>query len=157
MAGIAFWWNDWPGSRLGAPWTGVVDTLLVAAIAVVLTIAGQAVNTAVVLDFMHLNRILAVDPDARTIETRQAPVVTDGPRGQGPARLDALGPVLRAETCFFNDKSLCPGHGLPPLAFRICGIWSSGHDAVLYPDYRWIAGRVRRSEAAGTEQCRRPV
>jgi hypothetical protein len=26
-----------------------------------------------------------------------------------------------AETCFFNDKSLCTGHGLPPLAFRICG------------------------------------
>ena len=30
------------------------------------SIAGQAVNTAVVLDFLHLNRILAVDPDART-------------------------------------------------------------------------------------------
>jgi hypothetical protein len=43
VAVIAFWWNDWPGSRLSAPWTGVVDTLLVAAIAVVLTIAGQAV------------------------------------------------------------------------------------------------------------------
>jgi hypothetical protein len=43
VAVIAFWWNDWPGSRLAAPWTGVVDTLLVAAIAVVLTIAGQAV------------------------------------------------------------------------------------------------------------------
>lgn len=43
VAVIAFWWNDWPGSRLAAPWTGVIDTLLVAAIAVVLTIAGQAV------------------------------------------------------------------------------------------------------------------
>ena len=30
------------------------------------SIAGQAVNTAVVLDFMHLNRILEIDPDART-------------------------------------------------------------------------------------------
>src|SRR3954451_10743943 len=30
------------------------------------SIAGQSVNTAVVLDFMHLNRILSVDPDART-------------------------------------------------------------------------------------------
>ena len=40
---VAFWWNDWPGSRLSAPWTGVIDTVLVAAIAVVLTIAGQAV------------------------------------------------------------------------------------------------------------------
>ena len=43
VAMIAFWWNDWPGSRLSAPWSGVVDTLLAAAIAVVLTIAGQAV------------------------------------------------------------------------------------------------------------------
>jgi hypothetical protein len=43
VAMIAFWWNDWPGSRLSAPWTGVVDTLLAAAIAVVLTIAGQVV------------------------------------------------------------------------------------------------------------------
>jgi hypothetical protein len=43
VAMIAFWWNDWPGSRRSAPWTGVVDTLLAAAIAVVLTIAGQAV------------------------------------------------------------------------------------------------------------------
>jgi FAD/FMN-containing dehydrogenase/Fe-S oxidoreductase len=30
------------------------------------SIAGQAVNTAVVLDFMHVNRILAIDPEART-------------------------------------------------------------------------------------------
>jgi hypothetical protein len=43
VAMIAFWWNDWPGSRLSAPWSGAIDTLLVAAIAVVLTIAGQAV------------------------------------------------------------------------------------------------------------------
>jgi hypothetical protein len=43
VAMIAFWWNDWPGSRLSTPWTGVIDTVLVAAIAVVLTIAGQAV------------------------------------------------------------------------------------------------------------------
>ena len=40
---IAFWWNDWPGSRLTAPWTGLTDTVLVAAAAVVLTIAGQAI------------------------------------------------------------------------------------------------------------------
>ena len=43
VAMIAFWWNDWPGSRLTAPWTGLIDSLLVAAAAVVLTIAGQAV------------------------------------------------------------------------------------------------------------------
>jgi hypothetical protein len=31
VAMVAFWWNDWPGSRLTKPWTGLVDTLLVAA------------------------------------------------------------------------------------------------------------------------------
>ena len=43
VAMVAFWWNDWPGSRLTTPWVGLTDTVLVAAIAVVLTIAGQAV------------------------------------------------------------------------------------------------------------------
>ena len=43
VAVIAFWWNDWPGSRLATPWTGITDTVLVVAAAVVLTIAGQAV------------------------------------------------------------------------------------------------------------------
>lgn len=43
VAMIAFWWNGWPGSRLAAPWTGVLDTVLAVAAAVGLTIAGQAV------------------------------------------------------------------------------------------------------------------
>jgi len=43
VAMIAFWWNDWPGSSLTTPWTGLIDTVLVVAAAVVLTIAGQAI------------------------------------------------------------------------------------------------------------------
>lgn len=43
VAMVAFWWNDWPGSTLSTPWTGLIDTLLAAAASVVLTIAGQAV------------------------------------------------------------------------------------------------------------------
>jgi hypothetical protein len=43
VAMIAFWWNDWPGSRLATPWTGLIDTVLVAAAAVVLAIVGQAI------------------------------------------------------------------------------------------------------------------
>jgi hypothetical protein len=43
VAMIAFWWNDWPGSTLTTPWTGLIDTVLVIAAAVVLTIAGQAI------------------------------------------------------------------------------------------------------------------
>jgi hypothetical protein len=43
VAMVAFWWNDWPGSKLITPWTGLIDTVLVAAAGVVLTIAGQAI------------------------------------------------------------------------------------------------------------------
>jgi hypothetical protein len=43
VAVIAFWWNDWPGARLTRPWTGLTDTVLAAAAAVGLTLAGQAV------------------------------------------------------------------------------------------------------------------
>ena len=43
VAMVAFWWKDWPGSQLTTPWTGLIDTVLVAVAAVVLTIAGQAV------------------------------------------------------------------------------------------------------------------
>jgi hypothetical protein len=43
VAMIAFWWNDWPGSRLPAPWTGLIDTVLVIGASIVLTIAGQAI------------------------------------------------------------------------------------------------------------------
>jgi hypothetical protein len=39
---IAFWWQNWPGTRLRASWSGWADTLLIAVMAVVLTIAGQS-------------------------------------------------------------------------------------------------------------------
>jgi hypothetical protein len=38
---IAFWWENWPGTRLWASWSGWADTLLIAVVAVALTIAGQ--------------------------------------------------------------------------------------------------------------------
>ena len=43
VATIGFWWNDWPGSRLNKPWTGLTDTALIAGAGVVLTIAGEAI------------------------------------------------------------------------------------------------------------------
>jgi hypothetical protein len=43
IAMIAFWWNDWPGTRLRAPWAGLIDTVLVVVLAVVLTMAGEAI------------------------------------------------------------------------------------------------------------------
>ena len=39
---IAFWWEDWPGTRLRSSWSGWADTVLIAAGAIVLTVAGQA-------------------------------------------------------------------------------------------------------------------
>ena len=43
VAMIGFWWNDWPGSRLNKPWTGLADTALIVVGGVVLTIAGEAI------------------------------------------------------------------------------------------------------------------
>jgi hypothetical protein len=41
IAMIAFWWENWPGTRLRPSWSGWADTVLIAAIAVVLTMIGQ--------------------------------------------------------------------------------------------------------------------
>ena len=43
IAMVAFWWEDWPGTRLRASWSGWADTLLIACGAVVLTGVGQAI------------------------------------------------------------------------------------------------------------------
>jgi hypothetical protein len=43
VAMIAFWWEDWPGTRLRASWSGWADTLLIVVAAILLTMAGQAV------------------------------------------------------------------------------------------------------------------
>ena len=43
VAMIAFWWNDWPGSRVSVPWAGLIDTAAFIAAAIVLTITGQAI------------------------------------------------------------------------------------------------------------------
>ncbi|MFI5690646.1 hypothetical protein ACIA58_02310 [Kribbella sp. NPDC051586] len=38
---IAFWWEDWPGTRLRSSWAGWADTALIVAGAIVLTAVGQ--------------------------------------------------------------------------------------------------------------------
>jgi hypothetical protein len=43
VAMIAFWWEDWPGTRLKAPLSGLLDTILVIVGAVLLTLLGQLV------------------------------------------------------------------------------------------------------------------
>jgi hypothetical protein len=43
IAMVAFWWEDWPGTRLGRSWAGWADTALIAAGGVVLVAAAQAV------------------------------------------------------------------------------------------------------------------
>jgi hypothetical protein len=49
IAMIAFWWEDWPGTMLRPPLTGLVDTVLVAVGGLISTIAGQAVVAHVAL------------------------------------------------------------------------------------------------------------
>jgi hypothetical protein len=43
VAMVAFWWEDWPGTRLRSSWSGWADTVLIIAGAVVLAGVGQFV------------------------------------------------------------------------------------------------------------------
>jgi hypothetical protein len=43
VAMIAFWWEDWPGTRLQAPFSGLLNTVLVVVAAVLFTFLGQLV------------------------------------------------------------------------------------------------------------------
>jgi hypothetical protein len=43
VAMIAFWWEDWPGTQLKPPLSGLLDTILVIVGAVLLTLLGQLV------------------------------------------------------------------------------------------------------------------
>jgi hypothetical protein len=47
VAMIAFWWEDWPGVKLRAGWSGLTDTAIVAVAGLVLTVVGQAVVSGV--------------------------------------------------------------------------------------------------------------
>ena len=64
VAMVAFWWNDWPGARLSTPWSGLLDTALVIAAAVVLTMAGQAI-----VERFELRGIFQSQPAAGTPTT----------------------------------------------------------------------------------------
>jgi hypothetical protein len=43
VAMVAFWWEDWPGTRLRASWSGWADTVLIVVAAIVLTGVGQSI------------------------------------------------------------------------------------------------------------------
>jgi hypothetical protein len=55
VAMVAFWWADWPGTRLRASWSGWADTVLIVVGAVILTGVGQTLAG-------HLDPVGLVDP-----------------------------------------------------------------------------------------------
>jgi len=73
VAMVAFWWNDWPGSELTTPWTGLLDTVLVAAASIVLTIAGQAI-----VERSDLRGVFQAHPGARVPTTFPATLALAG-------------------------------------------------------------------------------
>jgi hypothetical protein len=54
VAMIAFWWNRWPGSLLRPGWSGLLDTVLIALAAVLLSAAGRLVTGPDFEDSMRL-------------------------------------------------------------------------------------------------------
>lgn len=45
VSAIAFWWQDWPGSMLPRPWSGLYDTLIIAVGGALMTMLGQVIVT----------------------------------------------------------------------------------------------------------------
>jgi hypothetical protein len=43
VAMVAFWWEDWPGSSLHPGWSGLLNTAVIAAAAILLAIVGQVI------------------------------------------------------------------------------------------------------------------
>lgn len=43
VSAIAFWWEDWPGTMLPRPWSGLYDTLIIAVGGVLMTMLGQLI------------------------------------------------------------------------------------------------------------------
>ena len=43
VSAIAFWWEDWPGTMLPRPWSGLYDTLVIAVGGVLMTLLGQVI------------------------------------------------------------------------------------------------------------------
>jgi hypothetical protein len=113
VAMVAFWWHDWPGSRLAAPWTGLTDTVLAAAAAVVLAIAGQAI-----------------------VEQSDIRAVFQGGTGPGPATFPATLPLAGAAfTAMLQLSLVCerwPLSGLGRLRSGIAALglsWALGTGA----------------------------
>jgi hypothetical protein len=72
VAMVAFWWNDWPGSRLDKPWTGLIDTALVVVAAIVLTIAQAVVERS------DLRGVFEASPDPGVATTFPATLALAG-------------------------------------------------------------------------------
>jgi hypothetical protein len=64
VAMIAFWWEDWPGTQLHAPLSGLVNTVLVIAGGVLLTLLGQ-----LVVGHLDLGGVFDATPGPRSSPT----------------------------------------------------------------------------------------
>jgi hypothetical protein len=64
VAVVAFWWDDWPGTRLRASWSGWADTLLIVVAGILLTGVGQALAGGV-----DLRGIFDASPGPRHVPT----------------------------------------------------------------------------------------
>jgi hypothetical protein len=64
VAMVAFWWDDWPGTRLRSGWSGWADTVLIAVGAIALTALGQ-----VAVDRLDVRAIFDPSPGTGHVPT----------------------------------------------------------------------------------------
>ena len=84
VAMVAFWWEDWPGTRLRPSWSGWADTALIVAGAVVLTGVGQ-----VVVADLDLRSMFDPSPGPGHVPTFPATMPLGRRRVRGDAAADA--------------------------------------------------------------------
>ncbi len=141
VAMIGFWWNDWPGSRLNKPWTGLTDTALIVVGGVVLTIAGEAI---------------VERPDIRAVFLATP---GNGAPTTFPATLALAGAIF---TTMLQLSLVCerwPLNGFSPLKSGVAGLalsWAVGVGAYfLFVNFDFVPPAVRA--AAGLHNPGGPV
>ena len=110
VAMVAFWWQDWPGTRLPASWSGWGDTVLIVAAAIVLTGIGQAIAG-------HLDLRGIFDP-------------TPGP-GHVPTFPDTLPPAGAAFVAMLEVTLVSEGWPLRRIPSRPAGVVALGISWVI--------------------------
>ena len=149
VAMVAFWWNDWPGSRLTPPWAGLTDTVLVVAAAAVLTVAGQAI-----VERPDIRGVFEATPGPGVPVTFPATLVLAGAVFTAMLQLSLVcerWPLSGLELRWSGFAAFVLSWAVGTIAYF--GIVNLGRRASHYPGRRWPAKPRRPHPRSGLRCC----